>query len=246
MGAGSVQFSLIVAGIAQGFGTPRETSKFEIKPGSDLKELVSKDAATYGQVIETVAVPKPSEVTISLREADLENLQLSFMGSAGVGANQAAATVVAEPVTLKIGKYTTLANRNLLSTGLLLTDSAAIVTYIKDVDYELIYLTGQIRAIEGCAITEGEACKFGYSALALTSKKIMGATQSSIRAKILFTGKNMADDTPVLLTVWEGVFTPESAFDLLANDFGEITLKGKLKTPLGKTSPFEVEFLTVA
>ena len=246
MGAGSVQFSLIVSGIAQGYGSIRETSKFEIKPNSELKELESKGRDTYGQVIETAAIAKPAEVSISLREADYENLLLSFMGSDGVGANQAAATVTDETVTLKLGKYTTLANRNIQSSGFVLTNTGATSTYVLGTDYEVIYLTGQVRALVGGAITEGQVCKVDYLASAMTSKKIMGATQTSIRAQILFTGKNIADDTPVILNCWEGVFTPDSAFDLLANDFGEISLKGKLKTPLGKTSPFEVEFLDLA
>lgn len=246
LGAGNLQFSLIVAGIAQGYGSIRETSKFEIKPNSDIKELESKGKDTYGQVIETTAVAKPSDVSINLREADYENLLLSFMGSDGVGINQAAATVVDEVVIMKIGKYTELANRNLASAGFILTDTSAVTTYTLGVDYEVIYLTGQVRALAGGAITELQSCKVDYSAAAMTSKKIMGATQTSIRAKILFTGKNIADDTPVLLTCWEGVFTPDSAFDLLANDFGEVTLKGKLKTPAGKTSPFEVDFLDLA
>jgi hypothetical protein len=246
LGAGSLQFSLIVNGIAQGYGSARETSKFEIKPSSDIKNLESKAAATYGQVIESVAIPKPADVSISLREADYENLILSFMGSDGVGANQAAATVADEVVVLKIGKYTELSKRNLQSTGFVLTNTDATTTYTLGTDYEVIYLTGQIRAIAGGAITELQSCKVDFVANAFTSKKIMGATQTSIRAKILFTGKNMADQTPVLVTVWEGVFTPDSAFDLLANDFGDVTLKGQLKTPVGKTSPFEVDFLDLA
>lgn len=246
LGAGGVQFSLIVAGIAQGYGAPRETSKFEVKPNSELKELTSKSKEAYGQPIETVAIGKSADVSISLREADYENLLLSFMGSDGVGANQASATVTDEVVIMKIGKFTELAKRNLASTGFVLTDSAGTNIYVKDVDYEVIYLTGMVRALEGGAITNAQSCKVDYTAGAMTSKKILGATQTSIRAKILFTGKNLADETPVLVTCWEGVFTPDSAFDLLADDFGEITLTGKLKIPAGKTSPFELDFLDLA
>lgn len=246
LGAGGVQFSLIVGGVAQGYGSTRETSKFEIKPNSELKELVSKGFNTSGQVIETVSRSKPMDITINLREGDYENLMLSLMGTPGVGINQSSATVVDEVVIMKIGKYTELANRNLASTGLVLTDSTATTTYVLGTDYEVIYLTGQVRAIAGGAITELESCKIDYTANAFTSQKIMGATQTSIRAKVLFTGKNLADDKPVLVTVWEGVFTPESPFDMLADDFGEISLKGKLKTPVGKTSPIEVDELTLA
>lgn len=243
MGAGGVQFSLIVNGVAQGYGSQRETSKFEIKPNSELKELTSKGKETYGQVIETVAINKPSTMSINLREADYENLLLSFMGSPGTGINQGAATVTDEVAVLKFSTYAELANRNLNAAGLQVTHTSGAPTYVLGTDYEVIYLTGQIRAIEGGAIADGESVKVDYTAQAMTSKKIMGSTQSSIRARILFTGKNMADDTNVLLTAWEGVFTPEGAFDLLANDFGEVTLKGQLKTPAGKTSPYEVDFI---
>lgn len=246
LGAGGVQLSLIVAGVAQGYGAPRETSKFEIKPNSEIKELTGKNKEAYGQPIESVGVPKSSDVSITLREADYENLLISFMGSDGVGINQASAAVTGEVVAMKIGRFTELANRNLASVGFALTNTDATTTYTKDVDYEVIYLTGMVRALEGGAITDLQSCKVTYTAGAMTSKKILGATQTSIRAKILFNGKNLADETPVLVTCWEGIFTPDSAFDLLADDFGEVTLTGKLKVPVGKTSPFEVDFLDLA
>ena len=39
---------------------PFESSKFEIKPNSDLKEMTSRGRSTYGQVIESVPLPKPA------------------------------------------------------------------------------------------------------------------------------------------------------------------------------------------
>jgi len=32
----------------------------------------------------------------------------------------------------------------------------------------------------------------------------------------------------------------DSAFDFLGNDFGNVSLKGKLKTPVGKGEPYTV------
>lgn len=245
LGAGSLQFSLIVNGIAMGYGAPRETSKFEIKPNSDIKELTSKGKESYGQIIETVGIAKPADVTITLLEADYQNLMLSFMGSDGVGANQASAAVTEEVVVMKLDKYVELAKRNLVGTGIVLTHTTGLPVYTQGVDYDVIYLTGQIRALVGGVITDLQSCKVDYTANAFTSKKIMGGTQPDLRAKILFSGKNLADDTPVLITCWEGMFTPDAAFDLLADKFGEVNLKGRLKTPLGKASPFEVEFLSL-
>lgn len=246
LGAGSVQFSPIVNGIAVGWGALRETSKFEVKPDSDLKKLESRAAETYGQVIETVAINKPTTLSITLREADYENLKLAFMGTDGVGMNQSSATVTDEVVVMKKGVYVELAHKNISKTGFVLTNSGATTTYVLGTDYDVIWLTGMIRALEGGAIADASSCKVDYTAGAMTSKKIMGSTKPSVRAKVLFTGKNLADDTPATVTVWEAVFTPNNAFDLLANDFGEVQLKGELKTPLGKESPFEVDFLSLA
>ncbi|MBE2261576.1 MAG: hypothetical protein IAE92_02470 [Burkholderiaceae bacterium] len=245
LGAGNLQFSLIVNDIAQGFGDKRETSKFEIKPNSEIKELVSKGRDSYGQVIETVALQQPAEVSISLREADYENLKLSFMGTDGTGANQAAATVTDEAINAKLGKYVPLANRNLASAGLSVTNAAEDVTYINGTDYVVDYRLGEIKALAEGAIADAQALKVNYTAQAYTGTKILGNTQTSIRAVIRFDGVNLADGKPVILTAWEGVFTPDSAFDMLADDFGEVQLKGRLKTPAGKASPFEVEFLTL-
>lgn len=245
LGAGGVQFSIIAGGIAQGYGALRETSKFEIKPDSEIKTVTSKSKTTYGQSLASVGIAKETTLSIDLREADYENLKLAFMGTDGVGINQAAATVTDEVVIMKIGIFSQLANRNLASVGFVLTDTAATTTYVRGVDYEVIYLTGLVRALEGGAITNLQSCKVDYTAVAMTSKKIMGSTKTGVRVSVLFTGKNLVDDANVLCTCHEVFLTPQNAFDLLADDFGTITVSGSLSVPLGKDSPYELDFLTV-
>lgn len=245
IGAGGVQFSLIVAGVLQGYGSARETSKFETKPSTDSKELISKSKENYGQPVETFYTAKPTELTIELLEADYEGLKLAFMGGDGVGINQAAGPVVDEVVTLKLEVYTELSKRNLQAADFSVKNSAGTTTYVLGTDYEVIYLTGMIRPITGGAITNLQSCKVSFTAAAFTSKKLLGSKVSSIRARVLFNGKNLLDDTPILTTVWEAVFTSDNGFDLLADDFGKVQLKGKMITPVGKDSPYELDFLTV-
>ena len=62
LGAGDLYIAAYVAGVKQPYEGPFECRKFEIKPNSELKELVSKGRSTYGQVIESVPVPKPADV----------------------------------------------------------------------------------------------------------------------------------------------------------------------------------------
>ena len=57
---------------------------------------------------------------------------------------------------------------------------------------------------------------------------------------------NFADQLPIIVTVWEGVISPDTAFDFLGDSFGTIPLKGRLKTPSGKAEPFTVELRDTA
>ena len=75
---------------------------------------------------------------------------------------------------------------------------------------------------------------------------IRGATNSQIRAKFRLDGVNFADQLPVIVDVWEAIISADSAFDFLSNEFASISLPGRLKTPTGKTEPFQVQLLNAA
>jgi hypothetical protein len=246
IGAGNVQFSPMVAGVAQGYGLPRETAKFEIKPNSSLKELKSKSRDNYGNIIETIAIADAPEIKVTLRQSDYENLLLSFMGAAGVAINQAAATVIDEAITAKRGRYVQLANRNIQAAGFAVKNSAGTVTYTLGTDYLVNYRLGEVLATETGAITDAQSLKVDYSANAITGKTILGAKNAQLRAMVRFDGINLADQAPMLIECWEAVFTSDSAFDALSDDFAEISLSGKLKTPQNKLSAFVVEFPEMA
>ena len=62
----------------------------------------------------------------------------------------------------------------------------------------------------------------------------------TLYANIVFDGINQADGTQVTVDIFEAVVSADSAFDFLGNDFGNVSLKGKLKTPVGKTAPYTV------
>ena len=83
---------------------------------------------------------------------------------------------------------------------------------------------------------------FTYNAISGTS--IAGGTQTQVRAQFKLDGVNFADQLRVIVDVWEAILTPDSAFDFLQNDFAEIALKGRLKTPAGKTEPFTAQLRT--
>lgn len=219
---------------------PFESSKFEIKPNSDLKEMVSRGRTTYGQVIESVPLPKPADLSVTFSEVNKDSIAMALFGTAST-MNQGSGNILDEVVVASLGKWIKLAYGNLATTGLVVTNAGATVTYVLGTDYEINYRIGMIRAITGGAIADAASLKVDYTYNAISGTVVAGGTQTQVRAQFKLDGVNFADQLPVIVDVWEAVLTPDSAFDFLQNDFAEVALKGRLKTPAGKTEPFKVE-----
>lgn len=233
------------AGVKTGWVGAGDASKFAVKPNSDIKELESKGRDTYGQVLATVALQRPADFTITLREANKDNLTLAFMGEQAAF-NQGAGTVTDEATTAQLGKWVQLSRQNLNTAGFVLTNTGATLTYVLGTDYEVNYRLGMYRAKVGGAINEGQALLADFSHAAISGTKVRGAVRPQLRCEVLLDGKNVADDRPVICRVWEAVLTPNAEFDFLADDWNEVELQGRLVTPVGKTEPFEVEFRDAA
>lgn len=245
LGAGDLYIDRQVAGVFQGMVGPFEADKFELKPNSEQKELISKGKNTYGQAIETVALSQPAEFSVDLLSVVGDTLVLVLLGTSSV-LTQTAASLTAADVTAKLDKWVSVGKRNLTGTAggtFVLTNTGATITYTEGTHYIVNRDSGMIKALSTGTITEAQALKLTTPYGVSTGTKIDGATQTQIRAHFFFDGKNAVDDTPVEVDVWEAVLTPSSPFDFLGDDFNQVSLSGKMKTPTGKAGPFEVRIL---
>lgn len=240
LGGGDLYIARFVGGVAGPLMGPYECTKFEIKPNIDVKEQVSRGRSTRGQVIESVPLAQPSDLTVELPEVNKESLTIALLGTATAIA-QGAGAVVDENVVAKLGAWVRVVKENI--SAVVVTNSAATVTYVLGTDYEVNSRLGMIRAIEGGAITADQALKVDYSHAIVAGTQIAGSTNTQVRALFLLDGKNFADDLPCQVEVWEAVIAADSAFDFMSNDFATVTLPGRLKTPVGKTEPFIVRLL---
>ena len=227
-------------GLKLGRAGPFECSKFEIKANTEVKEAVSKGRSTYGQVIETVAIQKPADVTVVLTEMDKDGLTLALLGTQAV-VNQGSGTITDEAFVAKKGFWVPLSKQNFATAGFTVKNQAGSTTYVLGTDYEVNYRLGMVKILAGSAIVDAASLKASGTYNAITGTLISGATQAQVRAEFVLDGVNFADNLPVICTAWEVVLAPDSAFDFLADGFGEISLKGRAKTPTGKTEPFTVE-----
>lgn len=239
LGAGDLYIARYVDGAFEDYTGPFECEKFEIKPNTELKEKVSKGRSTYGQVIETVAIPQPADLTVDLSEVNKEALSIALLGTTFALA-QTSGTLSNEAISAKLDKWVPLTKARLTAATVIVTNVAGTTTYVEGVDYLVNYQLGWIKAITGGAITEALALHVDAAYGAISGTEIKGGTQAQVRAKFKLDGKNFADDLPVIVTVHEAVIAADSAFDFLADDFATISLPGRMKTPTGFTEPFTV------
>jgi hypothetical protein len=248
LGAGDLYISRYnpVSGLFDGFTGPFEATKFEVKPNVELKELASRGRSTYGQVIETVALPQPADFTLELPEVNKESLAIALLGTEST-INQGGGTWTDAVVEItKKGEWIDLGKQNVTAAGFTVTNVGGTTTYVLGTDYEINYRMGWIKFATTSALADGADVEVTGAYGAVGGTLIRGATNSQIRAKFRLDGVNFADQLPVIVDVFEAVISADSAFDFLSDDFATISLPGRLKTPAGKTEPFTVQLLNAA
>jgi hypothetical protein len=244
LGSGDLYINRIVGGVAQGWEGPFEATKFEIKPNVEQKELASRGKTSYGQVIETVSLAKPSDLKIDMPEVNKTSLAVALLGTTAALA-QGSGTVTDEVITAVHDKWVPLAYARLGDT-FTLTNSAGSTTYVNGTDYLVNKTLGWVKVLSTGAIADSASLKFDYTYQAISGMQVKGATSSDVRAKFKLDGVNQVDGLPCIVTIHEGVIAADSAFDFLSNDFNTISLPGRMKTPAGYNEPFTVDMRNAA
>lgn len=244
LGAGDVYIERFVAGVSQGLAGPYYAGKFEIKPNIEKKELTSKGRNDYGQVLESVSLQKPAGFTLEQNEVNTESLTIALLGTASTS-SQTAGNLTAANVTVRLDRWVPVSKEN-IGAVVSVTHATATPVYVENVDYEINRPLGLLKAKVGGAITAAQVVKITAAYAAVSATKISGATNTDIRARLVFDGKNQADGLPCIVTVHEAVIAADSAFDFLGNDFNTVVLPGTMKTPADKLEPFTVELRNAA
>lgn len=244
IGAGDLFIARYVNGAFEAWKGPFECTKFEIKPNIELKEMTSRGKNTYGQVIESVALQQPADLTVELPEVNKESLAIALLGTAAA-LNQASGTLTNEPIVAKLDAWVAV-SKAAWSASPTVTSVDGLTTYVNGVDYIYNGTLGWIKALTGGAIADGTTVHVDAAYAAITGTEIRGATSADVRARFKLDGKNQADGLPCIVSVHEVVVAADSAFDFLADDFNSVSLPGRMKTPVGMTEPFTVHLRDAA
>mgnify|MGYP000906398106 FL=1 len=236
IGAGDVYARLINADGTYGkrvdFGN---TTKFSIKPNADIKEQTSKKRDSAGQILETVALQKPGEVSLTLETINRDGLRYAFMGE-DAAYTQASGTISNEAAVATLDGWVQLSKEDI--SAVVITNSAGTTTYVLGTDYLLNTRLGMFKPLSTGAITEAQALLVDFAHAAFTGARIRGSVKPQIRVELLLDGVNQVDNSIGILRCWEVVITPSGEFDWFKDDFNTLELTGKMKTPPGKSEPF--------
>lgn len=243
LGAGDLYIRRLVGGVYGPWQGKYECTKFEIKPNVELKEMVSKGRDTYGQVIESVVIPQPADLTVDLAEVNKESLAIALLGTVAP-VSQTGGSLTAEAVSdvvldgwIPLSKYNLTGNATVTGPG-------ATPVYVEGEDFLIDRVMGWIRPLSTGAIDAGSDLLVTSTYGAATGNEIRGMTEPQLRVQFRLEGKNFADDLPFTVNVYEAVIAADSAFDFLQDDFAAVSLPGRMKTPVGYNEPFTVRIGT--
>jgi hypothetical protein len=241
IGAGDVYISRFdqTTGLFEPYQGPFETSKFEIGASADLKEQISKGRFTYGQVTAAASIPKPVDFNVDFAQIDKTTMAIALQGSGAVVTN-AVQTITDQPITASLDAWVQTPFTNIDPVAFSVKDTLGTDTFVLGTDYEMNFEMGLFKALSGGAITAAESVKITGATLAVTAVVISGATDPQIRAKFLFDGINFVDGQPTKVECFDALVSSSAAFDFLASDFNKASLKGRLVTPPGGATPFQV------
>ena len=216
-----------------------EASKFAVSSGAEVIEAVSKGRGRRGQLVASVAIPKPGEIEIVMSEVNVSTLRMA-LGATVSDLTQGSGTLTDHPVVAQLDKWVDIGKRNLAEAGLTVKNDTGATTYVLGTHYLIDYRLGKIKALSSGTITAGQTVEISATYNAVSGSRLKAGTQAQIRARLLFNGRNLVDGSDAECEVWEAVLAPTNPIDFMSDKLVDITLKGKMVTPAGKDAPYEV------
>jgi len=114
----------------------------------------------------------------------------------------------------------------------LVTNTAADVTYVSGTDYEISTSLkddkiGRIKFLSGGTVTDGEIVKVSYHYDADSYTKIKAFTETSIEGFLRFVSDNPQGDDQEL-QIWKVSLSPTAELPFISDDWGTIQMEGKI------------------
>lgn len=202
LGAGDLYIARFVNGAFEDYAGPYECDQFEIKPNVDLREKTSRGRNTYGQVIESVAVPQPADLTIALSEVNRESLAIALLGTTAA-LTQTSGSLSNERVRLKMDKWVALSRANLTGTATVAGDAASVTGAIAGTTLTVSAVSSGTlhvgQTITGSGVTAGTTITALGTGTGGTGTYTVSASQTVTSTSISASGPTYVEGVDYLL-----------------------------------------------
>lgn len=233
LGSGKLLVRTKVAGVWGNYVDVGIVDKFEIKADAEKKDNVDKGIGTYGSVKASAVIPKPSSISVSIKELTPAMIAaLSFGTVTEISISGSTTTVTSGPMLA--GEVLPFPYMNVSAVSA--TGGGGALTVNEDFTVNLN--AGYIELLTNQ--TSGVTAGFTYPDT--TGFSVEGMSRTTFILGFLFSGKNLANDRFCRVYAYEATMMPKSALDFMGNDYIKFDLEGTLVTPSGYDHPFKIDY----
>lgn len=220
-----------------GFVEMGNATEFSVSAQAESKDRISHMYGSSGTNLNTVYLRRSGELRIVLDSCNAENLAMAFMGALEKK-QMTSETVSDELVDVDIDRYLQLKHRYLQDTGIVVkkqNDDTITAEH-----YEIHHRLGMILIKATAGVAKGDKIKVSYKTADWNEWVINAQTDSSIKCELKLDGRNLVDNSDVLVEVHQATLSPDGAFNFLTEDFNTIEMSGRAELPAGAQSPYTV------
>lgn len=210
---------------------------------AEVKERISKMRSTYGQVLNTVTIPKPGELSMKIDTLNKETLAMGMMGVLSKEA-LAVKTVPNHALTdFKGDIWIKLPDRYI--DGAVTVKSSDGTKTVDAAEVEVEPRLGLVKISEtgaaAATINAGDGFTVSYTTASWERWQIAAFKETELRGEMWLDGKNRVTGEDVMLHIPQFTLTVDGSFNFFTEDFNEITFKGRTEIADGQDAPYYVE-----
>ena len=213
------------------FGPINLQSLSVTQPEPETIQRVSRMRSSYGQALDSVSRPQPTELSFVTDETAPDVLSMAMLGQPATYA-QTSGTDVAGTFTAKHDRWVAIGKNNL--------SAFAIATKDLGVDYEIVMDAGLVKVLSTGTITDASTVNYTASYPAREGEDIVFGTDSVLQVQITGIGVNQATGQRMDFEIYQANVSPSGGLELIGDEFLTLEFAGNLVTPEGKTGPFMI------
>ncbi len=244
LGKGSILFDRFDgSGNPQGYFHLGNCTKFEIDMKDDLAELYSSLNKSVS-LISTALKKRVPSISITGTDFAADKMALVMMAAAKSTQAETAGQITAEALVsatvTKKGKYFATLHRSIDPTPANIVVKQGATTLVAGTDYVVVDpVEGLIYFPANSAVQDATAVTIDYKTLAKSFDQVAGGTQPIVQGRIRFV-PDPTDGQKIGVEVWKVNLSPNGQIGLIADDYGNWTLDGRVldDTANHPNSPF--------